>query len=165
MGQRFLTIFLRYATLPAPARIAARPSPSSRECWNPAVPPPPVAGATVGTGLGVPEWPGVADGLGLGLADEVAVGVLDGLTVGLPPALAVGVGEPDAPGEIGGGVAEGEDPEQAERAMEASIAKAAPTMANLALKPVPMKAVRILRRGTGRWVGALTCAGLFITGI
>jgi hypothetical protein len=112
------------------------------------VPPPPVAGATVGTGLGVPEWLGVADGLGLGLADEVAVGVLDGLTVGLPPALAVGVGEPDAPGEMGGGVAEGEDPEQAERAMEASIAKPAPAMADLALNPVP-----------------LTCAGLFITGI
>jgi hypothetical protein len=112
------------------------------------VPPPPVAGATVGTGLGVAEWPGVADGLGLGLADELAVGVVDGLTVGLPPALAVGVGEPDAPGEMGGGVADGEDPEQAERAIEASIAKAAPTMANLALKPVPM-----------------TCAGLFITGI
>lgn len=44
--------------LPAPARIAAPPTPRSRVSWNPAVPPPPVAGAAVGKGL--------ADRLGVG---------------------------------------------------------------------------------------------------
>ena len=137
------------------------PSPKSRECWNPAVPPPPVAGAAVGTGLGV------AEGLGVGLADEVAdgvavgviVGLADGVAVGRTLALGVGVAEPVAPGEIGGGVAEGEDPEQAEMAAEASIAKATqPTTVNLALRPVPMMVARIL-------ILPQTCNGLFTTGI
>ena len=127
---------------PAPARIAARPSPSSRECWNPAVPPPPVAGATVGTGLGVGLADGLAVGLGdvVGLADVVGLGdeVGDGVVVVLPLELAVGVGEPDAPGEIGGGVADGADPEQAESPAEPIRAKAAqPAMVNFALRPVP----------------------------
>jgi hypothetical protein len=122
------------------------PSPNSRECWNPAVPPPPVAGAAVGTGLGVGE--GLAVGLADGVAVGVIVGVARGVAVGLTLALAVGVGEPVAPGEIGGGVAEGEDPEQAEMATEAKMAKATqPTAVNLALRPVPM-----------------TRDGLFITG-
>ena len=149
---------------PAPARIAARPSPSSRECWNPAVPPPPVAGGTVGTGLGV----GLADGLAVGLGDVVGLGdeVGDGVVGGLTLELAVGVGEPDAPGEIGGGVAEGVDPEQAESPAEPIRAKAAqPATVNFALRPVPLMVVRILRRGTGWGAAALTCDGLFITGI
>ena len=142
---------------PAPARIAAIPNPKSRECWNPAVPPPPVAGAAVGTGLGV------AEGLGVGLADEVAVGMIVGLADevadGRTLTLGVGVAEPVAPGEIGGGVAEGEDPEQAETAAEARMVKVAqPTTANLALRPVPFMVVRILKLPQ-------TCNGLFITGI
>jgi hypothetical protein len=138
------------------------PSPKSRECWNPAVPPPPVAGAAVGTGLGV------AEGLGVGLADGVTVGVIVGLADGLAPtgraegrtlALGVGVAEPVAPGEIGGGVAEGEDPEQAEMAAEASMAKATqPTTVSLARRPVPMTVARVL-------ILPQTCNGLFITGI
>jgi hypothetical protein len=36
---------------PAPASIAAAPSPRSSVSWNPAVPPPPVTGAALGTGL------------------------------------------------------------------------------------------------------------------
>jgi hypothetical protein len=131
------------------------PSPKSRECWNPAVPPPPVAGATVGTGLGV------AEGLGAGLADvadRVAVGVIVGLAdevaVRLTLALGVGVAEPVAPGEIIGGVAEGEDPEQAETAAEANMAKAAQPTANLALRPACLVVVRILMlppHASGRW--------------
>jgi len=112
------------------------------------VPPPPVAGAAVGTGLGVGLADGVAVGVAVGVVVGVAVGVVVGLAdevaVGLTLALVVGVGEPDAPGEIGGGVAEGVDPEQAERATEPMIAKAAKATVNL---------------------GALTCDGLFITEI
>ena len=100
------------------------------------MPPPPVAGATVGTGLGV----GLADGLAVGLGDVVGLGdeVGDGVVGGLTLELAVGVGEPDAPGEIGGGVAEGVDPEQAERPAEPIMAKAAKPTVNLALRPVPL---------------------------
>jgi hypothetical protein len=104
--------------LPAPARIAAMPNPKSRECWNPAVPPPPVAGAAVGNGLAV------AEGLGVGLGDGVAVGLTLGLGV-VPLGRVVGVGEPVAPGEMGGGDAPGED-EQPETVAEASMAKVAP---------------------------------------
>ena len=132
------------------------PSPKSRECWNPAVPPPPVAGAAVGTGLGV------AEGLGVGLADEVADWVAVGVIVGLADevaegrtlALGVGLAELVAPGEIGGGVAEGEDPEQAETAAAASMAKVAQPTFNLALRPVPLVVVRILTlppHASGRW--------------
>ena len=124
------------------------PSPKSRECWNPAVPPPPVAGAAVGTGLGV--WLGlavvVAVGLAVGLGRVVELGVVVGLAdvLGRTLALDVGDGEPLAPGEIGGGVAEGVDPEQAEMATDASIAKAAQPTVNLVLRGVPMMVVRIL---------------------
>jgi hypothetical protein len=108
------------------------------------VPPPPVAGATVGTGLGVAVGLGVGVVVGLGLV--VGLGVVVGLAdaVGLTLELAVGVGEPDAPGEIGGGVAEGVDPEQAERAAEPIMAKAAQPTVNLALSGVPMMVLRIL---------------------
>jgi hypothetical protein len=111
----------------------------------------------VGTGLAV----GLGDGLAVGLGDVVGLGdeLGDGLIVGLALELTVGVGEPDAPGEIAGGVAEGVDPEQAERATEASMTKAAKTTADLARRPVPTMAVRMRRT----WA-ALTCDGLFITG-
>jgi hypothetical protein len=60
--------------LPAPASIAATPSPRSSVSWNPAVPPPPVTGAAPG----------------IGLADEVAGAVAVLVTV----AVAVGVTDP-----------------------------------------------------------------------
>ena len=96
--------------------------------------------------------------LGVGLADDVTVGVVVAVIVGLADEVAVGpalppavaVGEPDAPGEIGGGVAEGDDPEHAERAAEPIMAKAAKRRTvNFARRPVPRMVVRI---------------GLFITG-
>ena len=139
--------------LPAPARIAAPPRPKSRASWNPAVPPPPVAGAAVGSGL--------ADGLGVadGVADRL--GVADGLTLALGvvtlavPLGKCGVAEPVPAGENVVGVAEGEDAVQAETDAEASMAKVAqPTPVNLALSPVPMMVVRIFMgppHASGRW--------------
>ena len=129
------------------------PSPKSRGCWNPAVPPPPVAGAAVANGLGV-------EGLGVGLADGGGVGVIvgraDGVGVGVIVGLADGVTVGlTVPGENGGGVAEDPDPEQAETAAEANMVKAAqPTTAKLALWPVPMMVVRIFMappHASGRW--------------
>ena len=118
------------------------PSPKSRECWNPAVPPPPVAGAAVTNGLGVAEGlpVGLADGLGAG----VPVGPTDEVTVGLA-----------VPGENGGGDAEDADPEQPETVAEAKMVKAAqPATAKLALRPVPVMVVRIFTappHTSGRW--------------
>src|SRR6266851_5404850 len=106
--------------LPAPATIATPPRARSRVSWNPAVPPPPVAGAAVGKVL--------ADGLGVG------EGECDGERVG--------VGDP--PGERDGGVADGVDPVQAETDTEASMVTAAQLRAvNLALSLVPAMVVRI----------------------
>jgi hypothetical protein len=129
------------------------PSPKSRGCWNPAVPPPPVAGAAVANGLGV-------EGLGVGLAEGVGVGVIvgraEGVGVGVILGLADGVTVGLAvPGENAGGVAEDPDPEQAETAAEANMVKAAqPTTAKLALWPVPMMVLRIFMappHASGRW--------------
>src|SRR5216684_6336256 len=81
--------------LPAPARIAAAPSPNSRASCNPAVPPPPVGGAAVGI------W----------LVDEVGVAVAVLVTV----AFALDVAVRDAgelvltPGVLGEDVLPGED--------------------------------------------------------
>src|SRR5260370_41469000 len=96
--------------LPAPTSIAAPPSPRSRVSWNPAVPPPPVAGGAVGIGL--VEWlsvtAGDADGGSEGVAEGVAGGVTEGL--GLAPGWptpagrlddAAGAGAAPRPGEEG----------------------------------------------------------------
>ncbi len=112
------------------------PSPKSRGCWNPAVPPPPVAGATAGNGLGVTEGLGVglAEGLGVGmtvgladgvtvaLAEGLAVALAEGVTVALADEVTVGLA---VPGDNGGGAAEVPDPEQAETAAETNMVKAA----------------------------------------
>src|ERR1022692_1553711 len=134
--------------LPAPARIAATPSPKSRASWNPAVPPPPVGGAAVGNGLAAGL--GVADGLAEGLA--LALGVL---TLAVPLGRIVGVAEALLAGENVVGVAEGEDAVQAETDAEASMAKVAQLAAvNLALSPAPTMVVRIFMgppHASGRW--------------
>ena len=67
--------------LPAPASIAAAPTAKSRPSCNPAVPPPPVAGAAFGV------W----------LADEVAVTVTVAVAVGGAGVLEV---TPGVPGEV-----------------------------------------------------------------
>jgi len=146
--------------------------------WNPAVPPPPVAGAAVrnglADGLGVADDDadglGVADrdGDGLGVADRDAdgLGVADGLAEGLTLVLGVvapavppgGIGvvaEPVTAGENGVGVGEGEDVVQAETEAEASMVRVAqPTTVNRALSSLPMMVVRIFMgspHASGRW--------------
>ena len=121
--------------------------------WNPAVPPPPVAGAAVGKvladGLGVGE--GECDGERVGVADALAEGVALSLgvvavavTLGETVAVAVAVPVGDPPGERDGGVADGVDPVQAETDTEASMVTAAQLRAvNLALSLVPAMVVRI----------------------
>jgi hypothetical protein len=135
--------------LPAPARIAAPPRPKSRASWNPAVPPPPVAGAAVGNGL--------ADGLGVadGLAEELAL-ALGVMALAVPLDKIVGVAERVPPGENEVGVAEGEDAVQAETDTEASMVKVAQPMAvDLALSLIPAMVVCIfmdlLMRLAGGW--------------
>jgi|SRR5450631_36600 len=134
--------------LPAPARIAATPSPKIRASWNPAVPPPPVGGAAVRNGLAAGLR--VADGLAEGLA--LALGVL---TLAVPLGRIFGVAEALLAGENVVGVAEGEDAEQAETDAEASMVNAAQLAAvNLALSPAPTVVVRIFMgppHASGRW--------------
>jgi hypothetical protein len=55
------------------------PMSSSDACWNPAVPPPPVAGAPVGDGLA--DGLGVTEGDGLGVVVGEGDGLGDGLVV------------------------------------------------------------------------------------
>ena len=125
--------------LPAPATIAAPPRATSRGSWNPAVPPPPVAGAAAGTGLAAAVCVTVPVGVGVGDAVSVDVGLALGLSVGVAVLVAdvEGVGVAVPPGENDtDGPAEGVDPEQAERVMEASNAMVPhPMMADLALSP------------------------------
>jgi hypothetical protein len=128
--------------LPAPTRMAAPPRPTSRGSWNPAVPPPPVAGAAAGTGLADAwcVWVGAGVGVGVG----VSVGVALAEAVAVLVAEAEGVGELVPPGENDtDGPAEGVDPEQAERVTEATNAMVLnPVMAILALSPVFAPAAR-----------------------
>jgi hypothetical protein len=85
-------------------------------CWKPAVPPPPVAGAAVGTGLGV------AFGLGVTVGLDDAFGLAVGLGVVLDEALAVA--EALSEDDDVGARAVGEDAVvQAETAAETSMIK------------------------------------------
>jgi hypothetical protein len=129
--------FLRYAMLPAPARMAAPPSPSSSGSWNPAVPPPPVAGAAGGTGLagelllGLGDGDEPADRLDEGRADRVGDAPGDRLARA-PGVVVAPAGPPDevagvaglllAGDDVGGSAAEGEDVVQAEIAAQATMA-------------------------------------------
>jgi hypothetical protein len=142
--------------LPAPARIAIAPRVRSRVSWNPAVPPPPVAGAALGKGLADGLGVGDGEGDGVRVADALAEGLADGLVLlldgvgvavlvdrAVAVAEAVPVGEP--PGENDVGVPEGEPPVQAETDTEASTVTAAQPMAlNLVLSRVPAMVERIL---------------------
>jgi hypothetical protein len=71
--------------------MAAPPSTASPASWNPAVPPPPVTGASVGNEV-------VTTGLGDGLVEGSGLGLLDGLAEGLGLAEALG----EALGEASG---------------------------------------------------------------
>ena len=156
---------LRYTMLPAPARIAAPPSVTSRVSWNPAVPPPPVSGAAVGKApadwVGVGEGAGAAALLAVVLADALAllpdgeavavpvavpVGVAVPVPVGVPVSVPVGVAVPVLVGEPPGandvGVPDGVPPVQAETDADTSTA-AHPIAINLPLSRVPAIAERI----------------------
>lgn len=143
--------------LPAPARIAAMPIPRSSGSWKPAVPPPPVGGAALGKGLGLEL--DVADGVGLGVRLGVGLGVR--LGVGLGVALCDGLGDEDRelwgealaellgvaealePGDDVGSAPDDALPEQAETAMEASMARMPQlTAVHLVRRPVLEVAAR-----------------------
>jgi hypothetical protein len=114
------------------------PAPKSRPCWNPAVPPPPVAGATVGIGLGDGLTVAVGDGLGEGLVVGLALGL--GETLGETEAVAEGLTEDD---DVGVDSApEPEGPEHAETVTEARIVRMPHPTASLALNLVPAVAAR-----------------------
>jgi hypothetical protein len=131
------------------------------------VPPPPVAGAAVGSGLA--DGLGVADAGAACVTVGVTVGVPDGDTELLAEVLALTLAEPlavlldeTAPvgevvpaGENEVGTDEGVDPVQAETAAEASMTMAPqPMTANLALSPVPAMVVRTFMeppQAPGRW--------------
>jgi hypothetical protein len=124
------------------------PMPRSNGSWNPAVPPPPVGGAPVGNGLGLGL--DVADGLGLGLAVGLGValgdelGDVDGERLGEALAELLGVAVALVPGDdVVGSAPGGALPEQAETAMEASMARMPQlTAVNLVRSPVPEVAAR-----------------------
>ena len=126
--------------------------------WNPAVPPPPVAGAAVRNGLA--DGPCVADGDADAccVADDLADGlslVLGVVAPAVPLGRIVTVAEPVTAGENGVGVGEGEDVVQAETDAETSMVRVAqPTTVSRALSPLPMMVVRIFMgppHASGRW--------------
>jgi hypothetical protein len=150
--------------------------------WNPAVPPPPAAGAPLGIGAG--EEVGVADGAGAGVENSVegltdglglevvpgvvvavavavAVVPLPGLVVGAPP-LTVPLGEvvtpiePDTVTEGMVGVEVELPPEHAEIAVEARMVSA-PAPISLALSVIPAMVVRSFIGPSS----AAICDGLF----
>jgi hypothetical protein len=124
---------------------------SSEACWNPAVPPPPVAGAAVGAGLavglgltegdglGVVEGEGLVDGLGLELG--LGLGLLLGELLGELDPLADEPVEDDDEGV--GSAPEDGVPEHAAMAREASrVTMPQPTAASLVLDRVPVTVLR-----------------------
>jgi hypothetical protein len=115
---------------PAPTRIASTPRQSSRTCWNPAVPRPPVPGASAGNELSGDGGGGLAlEGGGLEggalVGGALVGGGLDGGGLGVPVAEPVGgVAGLDPPcGNVGGVV--GVPDEQAETDAVVSMASAA----------------------------------------
>lgn len=149
--------------LPAPASIAAAPSPKSSPSCNPAVPPPPVGGAATGTWL-VDEVAGavtVSVTVALGVAvreDELTPGVPEAVVLvedavtpeeALLPLEAGAVAEPVAVPEVAtDGVKVGtvdvvEDPLQAETATGARRVRAPQhRTVSLARSAVPVIVVR-----------------------
>src|SRR5919201_76574 len=82
---------------PAPASIAAAPSPRSSVPWNPAVPPPPVTGAALG------NWVAVEVAVTVWVTVAVAVWGAGAVAVEVTPGVPVAVVVPDAdvwPGDV-----------------------------------------------------------------
>src|ERR1700733_419371 len=127
------------------------PMTRSEACWNPAVPPPPVAGAAVGAGLAVGLGLAEGDGLGVVECDGVGVGLELGLGLGLGLVLGEVLAEldplADEPVEDDdegvGSAPELGVPEHAAMAREASrVTTPQPTPARLGLGPVPVTVLR-----------------------
>jgi hypothetical protein len=137
------------------------PMTRSEACWNPAVPPPPVAGAAVGAGLAVGLGLAEGDGLGVVEGDGLVVGLVVGLELGLELGLGLGLGlvlvlgdplgEPDPVAdepvedddEGVGSAPEDGFPEHAAMAKEASrVTMPQPTAASLVLDLVPVTVLR-----------------------
>jgi hypothetical protein len=153
---------------PAPARIASTPTHSSRTCWNPAVPPPPVAGAAVGNELA----DGLGDGLGLGLgvavpgvaAGDVAAGGVVAGGVAVPGALAPGVALAETagvagpvPGENVGGVAGPEPDEHPDTDAAANTAQAAqPSTVPSRRRRPGRQGQRSLQAGNGLFIAVIS---------
>jgi hypothetical protein len=127
------------------------PMTRSEACWNPAVPPPPVAGAAVGAGLAVGL--GLAEGDGLGVVEGEGLGVVEGEGLELGLGLVLGellaeldplADEPVEDDDEGVGSApEDGVPEHAAMAREASrVTMPQPTAASLVLDPVPVTVLR-----------------------
>jgi hypothetical protein len=129
------------------------PMTRSEACWNPAVPPPPVAGAAVGAGLAVGLGLAEGDGLGVVEREGLVVGLGLGLELGLGLGLVLGevlaeldplADEPVEDDDEGVGSApEVGVPEHAAMAREASrVTMPQPTAASLVLDPVPATVLR-----------------------
>jgi len=149
---------------PRPATIAKPPTTASPASWNPAVPPPPVTGAPLGTGVYEGLGDGLAEGLWLalddvdGVAEELALELelsdADALALADAPALAlaevlavaVEVALELAVGEPLNTVTEEEVPEvQAESATQAiMVVRPQPTAVCRTRCDVHAKAVRTL---------------------
>jgi hypothetical protein len=131
--------------------MAAPPSTARPTSWNPAVPPPPVTGASVGIGLG--EGLGEGEALWLtdcdGLAEELSLSGELAEVLPLAEVLAEEVAD-EPPAVVENIVTGGEevvpvpvpDPVQAESATQASIVRPQPTAVSLTRCAVHAMAVR-----------------------
>jgi hypothetical protein len=132
--------------LARPAAMAAPPSTASPASWNPAVPPPPVTGATEGIGLGE----GMGDWLSKGAVLWLAVALP--LAEVLPEVPPLGVLVAGEPFWVGDNTFTGEDGllvpvplgVQAESATQVSMVRPQPTAVSLTRCAVDAMAVRAL---------------------
>ena len=132
--------------------MAAPPSTASPASWKPAVPPPPVTGASVGNGLNEGLGDGLVSGVGLPVVDSAGFSevpaLAEALAEVLPLAVLAGVTELFTAGEntVGGNEVEGEPlPVQAESATQAStVVRPQPTAVSLIRCAVRAMAVRAL---------------------
>ena len=137
--------------------MAVPPSTANPVSWNPAVPPPPVTGAAVGTGLDEGLDDGVADDVALALelaealddalAEELVLGLalafVEAPVEGLPEELPLALGENDEPSTVPDDVGVEGLPVQAESATQAStVVRPQPTAVSLTRCAVHAMAVR-----------------------
>jgi len=127
--------------------MATPPSTASPASWNPAVPPPPVTGASVGIGLGEGLGNGLNEGEALSLADSD--GLIEALSLAGEWAEALSEGDSDGLLAVGDNTVT--DPEgvpddvQAESATQASmVIRPQPTAVSLTRCAVDAMAVRAL---------------------